>query len=103
MDFSSDDIGNPTFSYSEVEEKVPVTLYCNFMILRGIEKWKNITYKIEWFVDGTFAKKDIICKPGKESKENKRPCPDRNPFRAELTGRNKPGGPGHYTAGQTVS
>ena len=103
VDFSSDDIDNPEIVYLEDEQQVPVTLLCKFKILRGIETWKNVTYKIEWFVDGNLAKKPtIICKPVSGSKENQDPCPDHNPVMTELSGKSNDG-TGHYQAGQTVS
>ena len=103
VDFSSGDIDNPEIVYLEQEQQVPVTLFCKFKILRGIEKWKNVTYKIEWFVDGNLAKKPtIICKPGPGLNENQTPCPGRTPFMAELIGKGN-NGIGDYRAGQTVS
>ena len=102
--FSSDDIKNyPEIIYREQEAAVPVTLLCKFEILRGIASWRNVTYKIEWFVDGHLIKKpSIICKPGNGLKENELPCPNINSVTDELIGKGEATPHGYYKAGQTV-
>lgn len=55
--------------------EVEVTLFCKVNILNGIEKWKNVTYKIEWFVDGKSKKSEDICAT-QDGEENDIPCPD---------------------------
>lgn len=104
VDFSSDDIGNyPLIEYKPGEDNIPVTLHCKFHILRGIEKWKNVTYKIEWFVDGNSVKDPtILCIPNTEKNENDDQCPNRNPVKDELIGK-RDDRTGYYKAGQTVS
>ena len=102
--FSSDDIKNyPEIIYREQEAAVPVTLLCKFEILRGIAGWRNVTYKIEWLVDGQLIKKpSIICKPANGLKENELPCPNINSVTDELIGKGEATPHGYYKAGQTV-
>ena len=45
-----------------------VTLLCEVNIFNGVEKWKNVTYRIDWFAEGKSLKSEEIC-PG-----NGEPC-----------------------------
>lgn len=45
-------------------------------ILKGIEKWKNVAYRIEWFADGNLTHSDEICGKIPEGDENAIPCPN---------------------------
>ena len=38
-----------------------VTLLCEVDIFNGVEKWKNVTYRIDWFSEGTSLKREEIC------------------------------------------
>ena len=62
QEFSSDNLGNPEISINgDPEGVVEVTLRCKVNILNGIDKWNNVTYRIEWFVEGKSLKSDPIC------------------------------------------
>lgn len=52
-----------------------VTLICKVDILNGIDMWQNVTYKIEWFADGTFLQQEIICGGLPYGGVNANPCP----------------------------
>ncbi|XP_068719986.1 von Willebrand factor D and EGF domain-containing protein-like [Montipora capricornis] len=94
--FSNDNLGFPEITYVENEEHVSVTLVCKVAILNGIEKWKNVTYSIEWFAEGKTLKNETICGGLLRGRENKKPCPDANLISLRLPGEN-------YTIGQSIS
>ncbi|XP_068693084.1 von Willebrand factor D and EGF domain-containing protein-like isoform X2 [Montipora foliosa] len=94
--FSNDNLGFPEINYVAKEEHVSVTLVCKVAILNGIEKWKNVTYSIEWFAEGKTLKNETICGGLLPGKVNKKPCPDANLTSSRLPGEN-------YTIGQSIS
>ena len=64
-------------------------------ILNGIEKWKNVSYLIEWVAEGRILKSETICEvqPGKT---HVGPCPiHETHVTSKLPGRN-------YSIGQSV-
>lgn len=99
--FSNNNLGLPEIRYVELSgddagedvEKVPVTLLCEVAILNGIEKWKNVSYLIEWVAEGRTLKNETICEvhPGGT---NAKSCPNRT-LTSLLPGEN-------YTIGQSV-
>ena len=36
-------------------------MVCEASILKGIEKWLNVTYRIEWFAEGKSLKSEVVC------------------------------------------
>ncbi len=61
---------------NEEETNIEVTLLCKVNINNGIEKWKNVAYKIEWFAGGKSVYEEEICGNLPDGMENKFPCPD---------------------------
>ncbi|XP_068690355.1 uncharacterized protein [Montipora foliosa] len=104
--FSNDNLGFPEISYVPTNEKddygnvadndVNVTLTCKVAILNGIEKWKNVSYWIEWFAEGKILKNETICGGLLPGKENQNPCPDNKDLTSLLPGKN-------YIIGQSIS
>ncbi|XP_068720616.1 von Willebrand factor D and EGF domain-containing protein-like [Montipora capricornis] len=94
--FSNDNLGFPEITYVEKEEHVSVTLVCKVAILNGIEKWKNVSYSIEWFAEGKTLKNETICGGLLPGKENEKSCPDANLISLSLPGES-------YTIGQSIS
>ena len=100
--FSNNNLGLPEITYVELSgddagedvDKVPVTLLCEVAILNGIEKWKNVSYRIEWVAEGRTLKEETRCEvqPG-EVNENS--CPDQE-LTSQLRGEK-------YTIGLSVS
>jgi len=70
-------LGNPEINYI-TEDSVSVTLVCKVPILNGIERWKNVTYKLEWFAEGRTLKSEEICGGLLPGKENSVACPKTN-------------------------
>ncbi|XP_068690653.1 neurogenic locus notch homolog protein 1-like, partial [Montipora foliosa] len=93
--FSNDNLGFPEISYVD-EEDVFVTLICKVAILNGIEKWKNVSYSIEWFAEGKTLQNETICGGLLPGKENQNPCPDKENLASRLPGEN-------YIIGQSIS
>lgn len=52
-----------------------VSLLCKVNILNGIEKWQNVSYKIEWFAEGKSLKSEEICGGLPPGEVNDKPCP----------------------------
>ncbi len=75
MDFESADLGDPVITFKENEEEVSVTLICTVDILNGIEMWKNVTYRIEWFSEGNSLKEETICGGLPPGGTNTNSCP----------------------------
>ena len=72
-----------------------MTLICEVDIRNGIEKWKNVTYRIEWFAEGTSLKSEPKCDGAPVGETNTEACPN-----GKLTSRL----PGNlYKIGQSVS
>ena len=71
-----------------------MTLICKVPILNGIEKWKNVTYRTQWFAEGQILQTDTICGPIPPGQENTSPCPDKD-LESKLSGRK-------YKIGQSV-
>ena len=86
----------------DVIDHEPVSLHCIVPIDKKIRQWKNVTYEIEWFVDGKKAKytERPFCRPPGGQTKNKDPCPGDKEIRSLL-----PGDPnlGYYEPGQWVS
>lgn len=102
VQFSSDNLGLPEITYVPIEdnyvggnyEAVSVTLLCKVAILNGIEKWKNVSYLIEWVADGGTLRNETRCEvqPGQI---NENSCPDQE-LTSQLPGEN-------YKIGQSIS
>ncbi|XP_067041993.1 von Willebrand factor D and EGF domain-containing protein-like isoform X3 [Acropora muricata] len=100
--FSSDNLGFPEITYiklpsDDVGENLnaaSVTLLCKVAILNGIEKWKNVSYRIEWVAEGRTLKEETRCvvQPGET---NKNSCPDQE-LTSQLPGEK-------YTIGLSIS
>lgn len=101
VQFSSDNLGLPEITYVPIEDNyvggnykaVSVTLLCKVAILNGIEKWKNVSYLIEWVADGGTLRNETRCEvqPGQI---NENSCPDQE-LTSQLPGEN-------YMIGQSV-
>lgn len=94
---SSDNLGNPVINYTTPEEGTArVPLICEVPLLNGIEKWRNLTYRIEWFANGSSLRIEERCggnfPAGKEHNES---CPNTTSIHSRL--------PGNYSIGQWVS
>ena len=72
-----------------------MTLICEVPLLNGVQNWKNVTYRIEWFADGNSSKTEKMCStvPGGE---NAAPCPNAASVTSRLPGK-------LYKIGQWVS
>ena len=53
-----------------------MTLVCKVPILNGVEKWKNVTYRIEWFAEGKTLKSETSCGGLAPGGINDDPCPN---------------------------
>ena len=71
-----------------------VSLICKVNILNGMEKWQNVSYKIDWFAEGKSLKSEEICGGLLPGEVNDKPCPD--------GGLHSTLGPKLYTIGQWV-
>ena len=71
--FSSDDLGDPSITHLD-EDEVEVSLVCEASILRGIETWLNVTYRIEWFAEGKSLKREVVCGGLPPGEQHKAPC-----------------------------
>ena len=101
--FSSGNLGLPKITYVKLPDDnvgtdvkaASVILLCKVAILNGIEKWRNVSYLIEWVAEGTTLKNETMCevKPGQT---NKYPCPG---HRRDLISRLPSE---KYTVGQSV-
>ncbi|XP_067041983.1 uncharacterized protein [Acropora muricata] len=100
--FSSDNLGLPEITYVSLESNdvgsdykaAFVTLLCKVAILNGIEKWKNVSYLIEWVAEGRILKNETACEV-QVGRTHKKSCPDRD-LTSQLPGEN-------YTIGQSIS
>lgn len=81
-------LGYPRISVKDEPENEVVSLFCIVPIDRKVRKWKNVTYTIEWYVDGKKSKftEKPFCRPENGKKENKKPCPDDKEIRSLLKG-----------------
>ena len=101
--FSRDNLGLPEITYIELPSddvggdlnEASVTLLCKVTILNGIEKWKNVSYRIEWVAEGRTLKEETRCEvqPGQT---NKNSCPPEQELTSQLPGEK-------YTIGLSVS
>lgn len=81
----------------EPDDIEPVSLHCIVPIDKKIRQWKNVTYEIEWFVDGKKAYTERpFCRPLGGQTKNKDSCPGDKEIRSLLT-------PDRYEPGQWVS
>lgn len=60
QEFSSENLGDPEISFIPDEEQVDVTLLCSVKVLNGIENWRNVSYKIEWFTEGKSLQSESL-------------------------------------------
>ena len=51
-----------------------VTLVCKADIFKGIEKWLNVTYRIEWFAEGKSLKSEVVCGGLLPGEQHPAPC-----------------------------
>ena len=51
-----------------------MTLVCKVALLNGIEKWKNVSYLIEWVAEGRLLKSEKICDI-RRGNVHTNPCP----------------------------
>ena len=80
---------NVTFDDSEGDEKVP--LVCQWDVDQKVLNWRNVSYRVDWFVDGVLLpdERDYVCKPRGNptmAQQNDLPCPGTNKLEAELPG-----------------
>jgi len=73
-----------------------VTLICKVPIRNGIEKWKNVTYRIEWFAEGTLLQTETKCDGFPVGGTNTNACPAGRVLTSKLAGN-------LYKIGQWVS
>ena len=68
--FSRENLGLPEVTYAPhllgegslvPMNEVSVNLTCKGTVLNGMGQWKNVTYLIEWFVEGKLLKTEKIC------------------------------------------
>ena len=72
-EFSSDNLGDPSITYLD-DAEVEVSLVCEASILKGIEKWLNVTYRVEWFAEGKSLKSEVICGGLIPGEQHQAPC-----------------------------
>ena len=77
---SSTYLGRPTIGYVVADTAAPdtdkVKLYCQVSLLKGIELWKNVTYRIQWYSEGTLIDNAApFCLPKSGQLENDKSCP----------------------------
>ena len=51
-----------------------VSLVCEASIFQGIEKWLNVSYRIEWFAEGKSLKSDEVCGGLRPGELHHAPC-----------------------------
>ena len=74
-EFSSDYLGEPTITYRYLDDnEMKVSLLCNASIFKGIEKWLNVTYRIEWFAEGKSLKSEVVCGGLPPGGQHQAPC-----------------------------
>ena len=71
--FSSDYLGDPSITYLDGTD-IAVSLVCEASIFKGIEKWLNVTYRIEWFAEGKSLKSEAICGGLLPGEQHQAPC-----------------------------
>ena len=99
---SSTYLGRPTIGYVVAGIAAPdtdkVKLYCQVSLLKGIEFWKNVTYRIQWYSEGTLIDNAApFCLPKSGQSENDKSCPGsgrRKEIRSQLS---------NFEPGQRVS
>lgn len=77
---SSTYLGRPTIGYVRADKEPPdtdkVELYCQVSLLKGIELWRNVTYRIQWYSEGELIHTaPPFCLPRGGQLENDKPCP----------------------------
>ena len=88
-------MGDPVINYTQGED-VAVTLICQVPLLNGVEKWRNVTYKIEWYAEGKTLLTDEPCGNVPCGGENSEACPNIASVQSKLAGTK-------YKIGQSVS
>ncbi|XP_068719980.1 uncharacterized protein [Montipora capricornis] len=93
--FSRENLGLPEISSVAEGPGASVTLVCKVAILNGIEKWKNVSYLIQWFAEGEILNNETICGGLLPGRTNNKPCPNQNII-SKLPGK-------FYKIGQSIS
>ena len=96
-EFSSGDLGDPTITYLN-DTEVEVSLVCEASIFKGIEKWLNVTSRIEWFAEGKPLKSEEVCGGLLPGEQHNTPCQSVANARVHSTLE-----PSKYNIGQWVS
>lgn len=99
---SSTYLGRPTIGYVDAgttaTDTDEVKLYCQVSLLKGIELWRNVTYRIQWYSEGKLIDAAApFCLPKSGQLENDKPCPGsgrRKEIRSQLS---------NFEPGQRVS
>ena len=75
--FDRDYLGEPTITYVPLDPgTTAVTLKCEVPFNRNIQSWKNVTYRIVWYSEGSYLKTDDHCGTlPPDTKEYENPCP----------------------------
>ena len=73
-------------------------MVCEASILKGIEKWLNVTYRIEWFAEGKPLKSEEVCGGLFPGEQHNTPCQSVANAKVHSTL-----GPYKYEIGQWVS
>ena len=99
MALSSDSFEQPSVTYKVNEDlNEGVTLLCNVTLKENVSEWKNVTYEVEWLVNGISVENNTFCYPyDNEVPLNNKSCPGQISYTAaEL-------GPSRYELGNWVS
>ena len=87
MPFDRDYLGEPVITHvSLANGVVPGTLKCKVPFNRDIRSWKNVTYVITWYSEGSHLKTHLVCgklRDGETEYDNS--CPGQ-PLSSELEG-----------------
>ncbi|PFX16668.1 Fibropellin-1 [Stylophora pistillata] len=83
-------LGRPNISYVDMADPDTdrVKLYCEVPLLKGIELWKNVTYRIQWYSEGKLIEAAApFCLPRSGQLENDESCPGsgRKEIRSQLS------------------
>ena len=73
-----------------------MTLICQVPLLNGVEKWKKVAYKIEWYAEGKTLLTYEQCGNVPCGEENSKACPNTTSIQSKLAGN-------LYKIGQSVS
>ena len=87
MPFDRDYLGEPVITHVPLANGVaPGTLKCEVPFKRDIQSWRNVTYVITWYSEGSHLKTHLVCgKLSDGQKQYNNPCPGQ-PLFSEIEG-----------------